>query len=317
MGLFKKVEEVKSGLKILAFGDTGSGKTTFALTFPEIVAIDSEDGMAWYKGKNPNLKYILPTTSAVEVEEALEEVENDLMDEIKTFVIDSETKIYENMQLSGLGIAESRARRKGQIVDDALLSQREWGKIKLSNKKIQSVKIMLASKGVNIISIAQQKDLKEKRGENWITIGYIPDTAKGFEYDYDVILRLFTEKNKSGEEIYKAEILKDRTQIHKKGQIVENPSFKLWESVYNQKSVLKESVIDFKKDISKDETQMVAQEDKIEELKSELKTLISNFSKEQQGKILNKCKEFDIVNPLKCDDIETLEKLVGFAKKLK
>lgn len=215
MGIFKKVEETKSGLKVLAYGGTGTGKTTFALTFPEIGAIDSEDGMAFYKN-NPNLKHILNTTSADEVEEALEEIEDELLDEIKTFVLDSETKIYENLQLSGLNVAEKRARRKGESVEDANISQREWGKIKLLVKKAQSIKIMLASKGINIVSIAQQKDIKEKKGDNWVVVGYAPDVSKGLEFDYDIILRFFTEKNKDGEEVYKAEVLKDRTQTYKK-----------------------------------------------------------------------------------------------------
>ena len=47
MSLFKKVEETKTALKVLAFGASGSGKTTFALTFPKIVAIDSEAGIGF------------------------------------------------------------------------------------------------------------------------------------------------------------------------------------------------------------------------------------------------------------------------------
>jgi RecA-family ATPase len=105
MGLFKKVEETKSGVKVLGFGSTGVGKTVFALSFPESCAIDAEDGMAFYKGKYPNLKYVLNSTSADDVEEALDEIE-DMTDDIKTFITDSETKIYENMQHSALNIAE-------------------------------------------------------------------------------------------------------------------------------------------------------------------------------------------------------------------
>ena len=64
MGVFKKVEETKSGLKILCFGSSGTGKTVFSLSFPESCAIDAEDGMGHYKGKAeyPNIKYIFNTT---------------------------------------------------------------------------------------------------------------------------------------------------------------------------------------------------------------------------------------------------------------
>ena len=71
MSLFKKAEETKSGLKVLAYGATASGKTTFALTFPEIVAIDTEDGMAFYKN-NPNLKLNKLVIQHVKFEEAEE-----------------------------------------------------------------------------------------------------------------------------------------------------------------------------------------------------------------------------------------------------
>ena len=50
MSLLKKVEETRSGLKVLAFGDSGSGKSTFGLSFPDIAGVDSEDGWKWFKG---------------------------------------------------------------------------------------------------------------------------------------------------------------------------------------------------------------------------------------------------------------------------
>ena len=112
MALFKKVEEVKTALKVLAFGATSTGKTLFSLSFPEIVAIDSEAGMTHYRNKYKSLKYILESTSAIDVEDALDELED--LNDIKTLVIDSETKIYENMQHSALALAEKRAKKKGQ-----------------------------------------------------------------------------------------------------------------------------------------------------------------------------------------------------------
>ncbi|MCD3275577.1 AAA family ATPase [Clostridium botulinum] len=318
MSLFKKVEEVKSGVKVLGYGKTGTGKTLFALSFPEGCAIDAEDGMAFYKGKYPNLKYILNSTSADEVEEALEEItDEDMIDEIGTFIIDSETKIYENLQHSALNVAERRAKNKGQQVDDANISQREWGKIKLINKRIQSTKIMLCSKGVNIVSIAQEKDIKEKRGENWVTVGYAPDTAKGFEYDYDIVLRLFTEKDsKTGEEIYKAEVQKDRTQTYKKGTIISNPSYNNWKEAIEGKANLKESVINFKQDIGKDEDKMKTELEEVGDLIEQFKDVMKKVKKENKLDIAKKSKELNIDNPLKCTDKESLNKLISYIKTL-
>ena len=90
MSLFKKPEQTKIGVKVLGFGGTGTGKTKFSLTFPKVAALDSESGMGFYKN-DPNLMLLHQTTSAEEVEEALDEIEDDLIDDIETFVLDSES----------------------------------------------------------------------------------------------------------------------------------------------------------------------------------------------------------------------------------
>lgn len=312
MALFKKVEEVKSALKVLVFGSTGVGKTLFALSFPDIVAIDSEAGMTHYRNKYKSLKYILETTSAVDVEEALDEIED--MDDIKTFVLDSETKIYENMQHSALALAEKRARKKGQDVEDSNISQREWGKIKLLNKKMQSSKTMLSSKGVNIVSVAQEKELKEKKGENWVVVGYAPDTAKGFEYDYDIVVRLYTQETKDGTK-YFGKVIKDRTQTYKKNDVIENPSFNNWKHIYDNTITKKEEIIDFKKDIATDEAEFDIPT--AEESVKELLPLMKAVEKENQPKLKDEIDRLGIdIKNLKSSSAEVLNELILFIKKL-
>lgn len=325
MDLFKPAEETKSGVKVLAYGKTGVGKSLFLLTFPKIGAIDSEDGLAFYKGKYPNLEFIAPTTSAEDVEDALEEIEDEMIDMIQTFGVDSETKIYENLQHGALGIAERRAQTKGQNIDDANISQREWGKIKLINKRIQSAKIKLSSMGKNVVSIAQEKDIKEKKGDNWVVVGHAPDTAKGLEFDYDIVLRLFLTDSK-GKEIditkadentkYYAKILKDRTQVFKVGTLIENPSYDYWKEVVEGKSKLKESIVDFKKDINKDETVMETELETVEAIAS----VISKFIKDNKATggdkvklkaLLLKGKEFGLVNPAKVKELSKAKELLA------
>lgn len=313
--LFKKAEDTKSGLKVLVYGQTGTGKSLFGLSFPKIAVIDSEDGLAWYKD-NENLKLILNTTSADEVEEALEEVEDELIDDIETFIVDSETKIYENMQLSGLSVAEKRARLKGQDVDDANISQREWGKIKLITKRIQSSKILLASKGKNVVSVAQEKDLKEKRGNDWITVGYIPDAGKGLSYDYDIVLRLYTEEDKDGNVSYKGKIDKDRTKVTKRGQIIENPSFEVWRDVYEGQQNKKEDIKDFKGDIDRDEKTMKSELESLEKLTERFKIGMKELKSDGQAKVKQKLKELKIDNPLQTDDIDGLEDAIKYIDEL-
>ena len=315
MGLFKKVEETKSALKVLVYGNTGTGKTIFGLSFPDIVAIDSEIGMTHYKNKYKNLKYILETTSSKDVEDGLDEILD--MDDIKTFIIDSETKIYENMQHSALALAEKRAKQKSQSVDDANISQREWGKIKLITKKLQSAKIMLSSKGVNIVSIAQEKDIKEKKGDSYVTVGNAPDTAKGIEYDYDIVLRLFTNEDEKGDVKYFAEVKKDRTQKYKKGNIIENPSFEKWQDIYEEGITKKENIVNFMKDIKKDEKEFEIEIETAEKLVEEFKGLIGKLSDESKKLMQSKIKELNIdLKNLKNTPADILSVLVEYVKSL-
>ena len=240
MGLLQKVnEQPKSGLKVLTYGATGTGKTRFALTVPGIAAADSEDGMTWYtkdKELGKNLLFRNVTNSSKDMEELLEEIEEEFEEaSIKTFLIDSETKFYQNLQHVQLNIAEARAKKNARSADAEGLSQKEWGKIKQVSQRIQNAKIMLASQGVNIVSVAQESDIKEKQGENFVVVGHKPDVAKSLEFDYDIILRLFTkEEYEKGVKVtrYKAEIIKDRTGTFQKNEVVDNPHFSMWETAY-------------------------------------------------------------------------------------
>jgi|AntAceMinimDraft_18_1070375.scaffolds.fasta_scaffold00594_9 hypothetical protein len=313
MSLFKKVEDTKIGAKVLVYGEAGVGKTLFGLSFPRVIAIDSEDGMAFYK-KNPNLKYILQTTSAVDVEDGLDEILD--MDDIDTLVIDSETNVYENLQHSALAVAERRARIKGQDIDGIGMSVREWGKIKLITKRIQLIKIELASKGINVVSVAQEKPIKQKKGDEWVTIGYTPDAAKGLEYNYDIVLRAFTKKE-GDDEKYFMEVKKDRTQKYKKGTIIENASFDSWKDVFDNKKNLKEEIIKYRDDIIKDIVANESEAELSEELVIEFKNLFKNATASNKTKIKDKVAElgFDL-KAIKNEEPKKIKQLVDYIKSL-
>lgn len=279
MSLFKSPETVKSGLKFLIYGATGTGKTWFALSFPDIVGIDTEDGWARYIKKpiGKNIKQIVTTSSAADLEEGLDEINEELLGKVKTFVLDSYTKIYENQQFALQNLAERRARKKHGDPEDTGMSIRDWGKLKLNTKRIQATQLMLASKGVNIVNVAQESEIKEKKGDTFVTIGYKPDLSKGVEFDYDVVLRFVTEDDKKNKTVtYKAEVLKDRTGTFKKYDIIENPVFAMWEDTYNETMSAKESVVDFKKDMEKDLDKAEKEEISATELIDKIKSFINS-----------------------------------------
>ena len=318
MSLLKKPEITKTALKILGFGDSGTGKTTFALTFPKSVIVDSETGYDFYK-TNPNISLMATTNSIYDLEEILDEVEELIeKDKIGTFTTDSISKFYANLQYVYQDLVEKRARRKGQDVDDAGLSQREWAKIKTTLKRINDTKLMMASKGINIVDIAQQKDLQEKRGDSFVKVGVAPDYVKNANYDYDIILNMYTEEDKkTGETHYYAKVLKDRTQKYKKNEIIENPSFNNWEDIYNGYSNAKESVVKFNKDYDKDVAKTEADEATATELVEQIKSFLKSATAEQKTVISKAMKSAELnIKDLASNSIEQLQEIVDLTQTL-
>ena len=238
----------KKGLKVLVYGDTGTGKTVFALTFPKIVALDSEDGMGWYIGdskkSDENLEYVLSTQSYDELEDLLDKLDLST-DEFETLVIDSETKIYENIQEALQTVEEERAMRKGRDILDTNISVRSWGKIKQLASRLQNAKVRLSSRGVNIVSFAHSADVMEDAGNGTrIKVGERPDMAKKAPFDYDVVLRLYKENDK-----FLGEVIKDRTGSTKPGEVIENPNYGVWKKrVEGKDNQGNTEVKDFNKD---------------------------------------------------------------------
>ena len=166
---FEKPGTHKKGLKILVYGDTGTGKTSFALTFPKSLILDTEDGYEWYENteKAKNMAGIARSQSFDDLDDLLDQLDRD-SSEYSTFVIDSETKIYENLQEALLDVEERRARKKHRDELDANISQRSWGKIKQISLRLQNEKIRLASQGVNIVSVSQAADVMENSGDTMV-----------------------------------------------------------------------------------------------------------------------------------------------------
>ena len=218
-------------MKVLAYGFEGTGKTLFALSFPDIILIDTEAGSTFYLGgkEGENVKGVLRTQGYKKYEDALSEVARD-WDKLgmQTLVTDSVTKIRQNLSDTIINVDVKRNKRNG-MADAELnsnLSMRSWGKIGEISKRHQNIKIDL-SNNVNIVDIAQAKEIKD---DNQQVIDIRPDMDKSAPYDYDLKLYLFTKKDSDGTMKFYARVDKDRTKKYKTGDIIENPSFELWSS---------------------------------------------------------------------------------------
>lgn len=321
---FRKANKAKIGGKFLAYGETGSGKSLFSLTFPDVASIDSEVGIAHYEGEEitlnngktyNNLVMVDNTSDLDDLEEDLDAfIDGEYDGQIQTLAIDSETKFYATMQVGATEVEEKRARKNGGDPNDAQVSQRQWGRIKIINLKLQQAKIDLSAKGVHVVSIAQATDERDKKGET--VIGIKPDMHKSVKFDYDTILEFFVKEEKDGIHYY-AKVLKDRTNVFKRGDIIENPCYDLWKDYYDARNGLTTNATSYKKDIQTSTDSMMENADRTEELIAEFKELMGSIGKDatKAKSVALEAKKLNI--DLKALEVETPEKvakLVEFVK---
>lgn len=313
MGLWKKKQEVMAftGGKVCAYGDQGTGKSTFLGTFPNINLVDAEAGQAFYLATNKNIINVLPTTSAAEVQEALDELnDEDIINDFDSIGIDSGTKIYENMQAAAYEVAEGRAKKqatKGKAVDldDLNLSQRDWGHIKRWNQQLTTAYILFSNLGKWTIVTAHLKDIEKeisdgKGGIKKIKIGERPDLPKKAEYDFDILIKLYTEKNdKTGEIEYYGLIEKDRTGVTAKGQIIKNPSFEIWKDYWENTRKYGTKNLDMSGNVEADRARFITEQEEEDEIVNDFKNMLGSLNDSDKKKMAVKLKELKIENPLK------------------
>lgn len=321
---FRKAKAGKIGGKFLVYGESGSGKSTFQLTFPRVACVDSEAGVAHYEGKDisinngntyNNLVLVDNTSDLDELEMDLDSFLNGEFDnKIDTLSIDSETKFYGTMQVGAQEVEEKRARKKGGNVDDANISQRSWGRIKILNLKLQQAKIDLSTKGVHVISVAQATDERDKSGEK--VIGVKPDMHKSVKFDYDTVLEFYTTEESDGIHYY-AKVLKDRTNVTKRGDIIENPCYDVWKDYFEDMNELETNTTSYNKDIKTSSESMEDKAERSAELAIEFKEILKKLKDNKEGLLkvnkLLKDKSIDL-KKLDIQLPETLTELIDFAK---
>ena len=313
---FRKPRKVKIGGKFLAIGATNVGKSQFGLTFPKIGAIDSETGLAFYEdtdieigGKKYNNLELVDTTSDLDdLEEALDAILDGEYDNLETLLVDSETKFYITMDIGATEVEEKKAKQKGKEVD----TRAKWARVKNINMKFQQAKISASAKGIHIVSIAQAKEIIDDNTKK--VIGYQPETHKSLPFDYDVILRFYTEEDKNGKR-YFAVVLKDRTNVTKDGQIIENCTYDIWKDYFDKRNGLETSGANYSKDLKSSINSTLGEAELQEELGAEALVLIKAFDKTKSSELREKMKELEIeLKDLKVTPTNSLKELLKFLK---
>jgi hypothetical protein len=318
---FRKPAKTKIGGKFLTYGFTGEGKSYFGLTFPKIGAIDSETGLAFYEDtdieingkKYNNLVFVDTTSDLDELEEDLDSViEGDV--DIETLLIDSETKFYNTMDIGATEAEEKKAKLSGKAVD----ARSKWGRIKNINMKFQQAKITASAKGVHVVSTAQGLEITDDDTKK--VIGYKPDAHKSLKFDYDVVLRFYAEEDKKTKERkYFAEVLKDRTNVTKVGQVIENCTYDVWKEYFDKRNSIgsETSGANFTKDLKKSTESVLNNAELSTKLAKDIKDFIGEHKTETD--ILKQLKAIadNFTIDLKNLDLEEPKKLQEFMSAIK
>lgn len=214
--MFVQAKAAAKKLKVTVYGESGVGKTHFALTFPDPAVIDTESGTDFFAGRFNFL--VWKTKSYADVLAAAEMIERGEV-KCQTLVIDSITVINDVLREAGFRAAEARARRKGRGADDLNLTPRDWGNIKM---RIRSLLTRLYNLPVHTVIVGWLKDEYQDRPDGTsVRVGQTIDADKKILYQPDVILRL--EVDQQGRRWGVVE--KDRSGIFPVGKRIEDPSF--------------------------------------------------------------------------------------------
>ena len=193
---FKKIE--KKHLKVLLWGDSGVGKTTLALKFPNPVIIDLEKGA-------PETADVLQTTSIAEVTKAIQWLRQGNHN-YETLIIDPITLYYKKLQQD----------MEAKLSED--FTPRDWGKLK---KFFYQFIAWVLELDMNLVLIAREKIKYAKHGF-MIPDGVTYDVEEGLKYWVDVCAQL-TRKKEKGK--YKRYAFCDTKTRHK--NIEENKLYEL------------------------------------------------------------------------------------------
>lgn len=200
MSLFVKAKPKAKRLKMYIYGESGTGKTVTSLQFPSPAVVDTQGGSEHYGGDFDFLRvgeHVVDPGDPDVVEAAIEELLEDPGD-VKTFVVDSLTDVYDRMMQKRL-----RYQREKEGDLNYALGPSDWGFLKGEIKALVQKMLTL---DMNVIATAEAA--KEYSDTEFMkVVGTKPDGHKKVPYFFDVVLELTTDN----EGTHWAEVHKDRT----------------------------------------------------------------------------------------------------------
>jgi len=237
----KKASKRKKPLKILIYGSSGVGKTHFALhaTPGKTLVFDMEGGTDLFEGR-VDFDYWtddqgFKTQSYRELRKCIDFLSSDKTREYETFIIDPVTLIWTMLQQERQDYKEDRVKRvKANETDLETFTTRDWNIVKKMHKGVIDE---ISSLPQNVILIAREKPVViMKNGEPVATGEITYEGEKNTIYAVDFAFRLYIEKKKRF-----AQIAKDRSGHYETGDILNDPTFALFNGIVNDMADAKES----------------------------------------------------------------------------
>jgi len=229
--LFKKSSPKNRWLKILAYGDPGTGKTIFALTFPQARVADMEGGTLHYQGRKVIPQQhddfeILQTGSAMKVVQAADQTVEEFKAWAKdpeknprpcmSFIIDPMTKFWARLQEAYLDkMQKGDEFRMGLNISD-------WLPIK---RPLKNLVVDLQNLPMHFVMTSHEGNEYEKSGKELTVVGRKPKVEADTPYDADTVLRFIEPAEGSGNTVF---CEKDRTGVLTKGKTYSNVYFDTW-----------------------------------------------------------------------------------------
>lgn len=236
----------KKSLKILLFGDSGTGKTHMALksTPGKILIFDAENGADFFEGREGfDFDYVtdddgLKTSSIEELRKTiLYLATKEGREKYETFIIDPISDIWDNIQsqrseFKDIVNSRKRVEKRREAINETDLesfNQKDWGDMKRIYKNMM---LDLKNLPQNIFLIAREKEVSISQPDGSIikTGEYTFEAEKNTKYAVDFIVRLVYDEKANKRTAY---VVKSRAEGASKGEVVENPTFSIFDSVVN------------------------------------------------------------------------------------
>jgi len=214
LGAKMSTEVKERHLKVLFWGPTGGGKTEMILrNFPGVALFDTE-GNSDMCLDHPQIPPFLQikTKDIRKIQAGIQAARKAITlpsgVALQTIGIDSGSILWAEQTDVAAYLAEQRAQRKNQDVDNANITQNDWTKAKRPLKRLMlefSLTVIPF-----LVMTAREKDLYEEvagygDSKELKKIGVIPDLVKNSVYDFNLAVRLYVENGKRCYEITKVQ----------------------------------------------------------------------------------------------------------------